>query len=62
MASGREKDRKLHRRRRRKRKLQKLKSRLRQTKDPKEREILINKIKKISIYDPEGNLKKFVGG
>lgn len=47
---GREKDRKLRRRQRRQTKLRHLKSRLSQTKDLKERQYLINKIKKISIY------------
>ncbi len=49
---GREKDRKLNRRRRRRRKLHKFKARLAQTNDPKERQRLIEKISKISIYPP----------
>jgi hypothetical protein len=49
---GREKDRKLHRRRRRRKKLHKLKARLAQTKDLKERQRLIQKIIKISVYPP----------
>jgi hypothetical protein len=51
MASGREKDRKLRRRRRRKKKLRKLKSRLKTTKGLDKRTHLIEKIKKISIYE-----------
>jgi hypothetical protein len=47
---GREKDRKLHRRRRRRAKINKLKARLGQTKDLKERQRLIEKIQKICIY------------
>lgn len=47
---GREKDRKLRRRRRRRAKLHKLKARLAQTKDLKERQGLIQKIRKISVY------------
>jgi hypothetical protein len=47
---GREKDRKLNRRRRRRTKLHKLKARLAQTKDLKERQRLIQKINKISFY------------
>jgi hypothetical protein len=50
---GREKDRKLCRRRRRRAKLKKLKARLAQTKGLKERERLIQKINKISVYPPE---------
>ncbi len=53
MNSGREKDRKLRRRRRRQNKLRKLKTRLRNTKDLDKRAFLIEKIKKVSIYDPE---------
>jgi hypothetical protein len=55
---GREKDRKLRRRRRRRTKLHKLKSRLAQTKDPKERDRLIEKIHKISVYPPENIPRK----
>lgn len=47
---GREKDRKLRRRKNRRTKIHHLKKRLSQTKDLKERQYLINKIKKISIY------------
>ena len=47
---GREKDRKLHRRRRRRKKLHKLKTKLAETKDLKERQHLIEKIQKISVY------------
>lgn len=47
---GREKDRKLRRRKRRRAKLHKLKARLAQTKDPKERQWLIQNIRKIDIY------------
>ena len=47
---GREKDRKLSRRKRRRAKLHKLKVRLVQTKDLKERQRLIEKIRKISFY------------
>jgi len=47
---GREKDRKLRRRKRRRAKLHKLKARLVQTKDLKNRQQLIEKIRKISIY------------
>ncbi len=50
---GREKDRKLNRRRRRRAKLQNLKARLAQTNDLKEQERLIKKINKISVYLPE---------
>lgn len=53
MNSGREKDRKLRRRRRRQNKLRKLKTRLKNTKDLDKRAFLIEKIKKVSIYDPE---------
>ena len=49
---GREKDRKLRRRRRRRKKLHKLKVRLAQTKDLKERQRLIQKIVKISVNPP----------
>jgi hypothetical protein len=49
---GREKDRKRNRKRRRRRKLHKLKARLAQTKNPKERQRLIQKILRISIYPP----------
>ena len=47
---GREKDRKLHRRRRRRTKLHKLKAKLAETKDLKDRQHLIEKIRKISVY------------
>lgn len=47
---GREKDRKLNRRRRRVTKLRKLKNRLAKTTTPKEKEYLIEKINKISFY------------
>ena len=47
---GREKDRKLRRRKRRRAKLRKLKARLTQTKDLKERQYLIQKINKISVH------------
>jgi hypothetical protein len=47
---GREKDRKLHRKKRRRAKIHKLKARLSQTKDLKERQRLIEKIQKISVY------------
>jgi hypothetical protein len=47
---GREKDRKLNRRRRRRKKLHKLKVKLAQTKDLKDRQYLIEKIRKISLY------------
>lgn len=50
---AREKDRKLRRRRRRRAKLHKLKARLAQTKSLQERERLIQKIVKISVYPPE---------
>ena len=50
---GREKDRKLRRRRQRRAKLQKLKARLAKTNSLKERERLIQKINKISVYPPE---------
>jgi len=49
---GREKDRKLRRRRRRRTKFHSLKARLAQTKDLKERQRLIQKILKISVYPP----------
>lgn len=51
---GREKDRKLRRRRRRRAKLQKLQARLTHAKDLKERDRMIQKIHRISIYPPEG--------
>jgi hypothetical protein len=54
---GREKDRKLRRKRRRRVKLHKLKVRLAQTKDPKERQKLIQKINKISFY-PTQNIPR----
>jgi hypothetical protein len=47
---GREKDRKLSRRKRRRAKLHKLKARLAQTKNLKDRQHLIEKIRKISVY------------
>jgi hypothetical protein len=47
---GREKDRKLRRRKRRRAKLHKLKARLAQTKDLKERQRVIQKLKKVSLY------------
>ncbi len=47
---GREKDRKLSRRKRRRTKLHKLKVKLAQTKDLKDRQRLIEKIRKISVY------------
>lgn len=47
---GREKDRKLRRRKRRRAKIHKIKARLAQTKDPKERQRLIRKLVKISVY------------
>jgi len=47
---GREKDRKLRRRKRRQAKLRVLKNKLGQTKDPKTRQELIQKINKISFY------------
>ena len=46
----REKDRKLRRKKRRRAKLHKLKARLAQTKDLKERQRLIQKIRKISVF------------
>jgi hypothetical protein len=49
---GREKDRKLRRKRRRRVKLHKLKAKLAQTKDLKERQRLIQKIIKISVHPP----------
>lgn len=50
---AREKDRKLRRKRQRRAKLHKLKARLAQTKGMKERDHLIEKIIKISVYPPE---------
>lgn len=47
---AREKDRKLNRKRRRRAKLHKFKTKLERTKDLKERQRLIEKINKISIY------------
>jgi hypothetical protein len=47
---GREKDRKLRRRKGRRAKLHKLKAKLAQTKDLKDRQRLIEKIRKISVY------------
>ena len=55
---GTEKDRKRNRRRRRRRKLHKFKARLSESKDPKEREYLIEKIKKISLYPPTDLVKE----
>lgn len=55
---GTEKKRKLNRRRRRRQKLHKYKSRLAQTKDPKERRRLIDKIHRISFYPPTDIPKK----
>jgi hypothetical protein len=46
----REKDKELRRRQHRRRKLKKLKAELAQTSDPIQRDYLIEKIKKISIY------------
>jgi len=51
--SGREKDRKLRRKKRRKRKLRKLKSKLEETKDLEKRQDLIQKIRKVSVYEPD---------
>lgn len=50
MGSGREKDRKLRRRRDRRKKLKKLKSQLEVVKNLEEKERIIEKIKMISIY------------
>ena len=47
---GREKDRELRRRKQRRAKLHKLKAKLAQTKDLKDRQHLIEKIRKISVY------------
>ena len=47
---GREKDRELRRRKQRRAKLHKLKAKLAQTKDLKDRQRLIEKIRKISVY------------
>jgi len=47
---GRQKIRDMHRKQRRQRKLRNLKQRLAETKVPKEREALIEKIRKISMY------------
>jgi len=47
---GREKDRKLRRKKRRRVQLHKYKRKLENTKDPKEREYLVKKINKISFY------------
>jgi hypothetical protein len=49
---GREKDRKLRRKRRRRAKVHKLKARIAQSKDLKERQRLIHKLLKISLYPP----------
>lgn len=50
---GREKNRKLRRKQRRRAKLHKLKARLAQSKDLRERQRLIEKIIRISVYPPE---------
>jgi hypothetical protein len=50
---GREKDRKLRRKKRRRAKLRKFKQRLARTRDLEERKRLIQKIRKISIHPPE---------
>ncbi len=50
MGSGREKDKELKRRRRRRTKVKKLKGQLVKSKNLEEREHLIKKIKRISIY------------
>jgi hypothetical protein len=55
---GREKDRKLRRRKRRKAKLHNLKTRLTQTEDLKERRYLIRKINKINVYPSPDMPKK----
>jgi hypothetical protein len=55
---GTEKDRKRNRRRRRRRKLRKLKAKLAETKDPKDRQRLIDKIHRISVYPPSDLPKK----
>ena len=47
---GRQKIRDMHKKQRRQRKLRMLKQRLAETTAPKERELLIEKIRKISIY------------
>jgi hypothetical protein len=47
---SREKDRELHRRRRRRQKIHKLKVKLAQSKDLKEKQKLIQKLQRISIY------------
>jgi hypothetical protein len=47
---GREKDRKLRRRKRRRKKLQHLKAQLAQTKDLKKRQQILEKIRKRSVY------------
>lgn len=47
---GREKDRKLRRKKQRRAKLRKLKARLAQTKDKEERQRLIRRMKKISFH------------
>lgn len=49
---GTEKDRKLRRKQRRRAKLRKLKTKLAETKDLKERQRITDKIKKISVYYP----------
>ena len=47
--AGREKDRKLRRKQRRQKKLRKLKKKLAETKDLTKRQVLIEKIKRISV-------------
>ena len=58
MGSGREKDRKLKRRRSRRKKIKKLKSRLVEVKNLEEKERIIEKIKKISLYPSKLKLPK----
>lgn len=55
---GRQVDRELRRRRRRQKKLRRLKARLAQTKDPAERERLIDKIRRISYYPMKVTLRE----
>jgi hypothetical protein len=50
--SGIEKYRKLRRRKRRQRKLRNFKSRLKTTKDPEKKKYLVQKIKKIILFEP----------
>lgn len=50
---GREKDRELRRRQQRRRKLRKLKAKLAQSQDHRERQRLIEKILRISFFPPE---------